>query len=74
MLVTDKQRYLKSRHNLSDYLPIPSEIDWVIQDGEVYPSDITLTARKNHLIFTESGEQFSLDFLMPLINRLEQYP
>ncbi len=73
MLVTDKQRYIKSRHDISDYLPIPPETEWVIQDGEVYPTDIYLTVNKDDTISTACGKQFPLEPLTPLLNWLEQY-
>lgn len=73
MLVTDKQRYLKSRHEVSRYLPIPSDADWLIQDGEIYPSDIRLTLTENDTILTECGLAFSLESLTALMDWLEQH-
>lgn len=73
MLVTDKQRYLKSRHDVTQYLPIPPQTDWVIQDGAVYPHDIHLTISKNDTIITDDGKSFPLEPLTPLIHWLEQY-
>lgn len=69
MLVTDRHRYLKSRHNLSDYLPIPPEVDWVVQDGEIYPSDIRLVINDEGIL-SEDGTVFPLDDLSLLINWL----
>lgn len=73
MLVTDKQRYLKSQHDVSHYLPIPPNTDWVVQDGDVYPADIRLTITPNDRIITECGRQFPLQPLTAFIDWLEHY-
>lgn len=72
MLVTDKQRYLKSRHDVSQHLPIPTDTDWVIQDGAVYPSDIRLSLTENATILTECGREFPQHPLTAFIDWLEQ--
>lgn len=70
MLVTDKHYYLKSCHKVSDYLPIPPDSDWIIQDGEVYPADVFLTINEDNVIFTHSGETFLFDDLILLVDWL----
>lgn len=72
MLVTDKQRYLKSKYDVSGYLPIPSDVDWIIQENEIYPTDIHLTVTTNHLL-NENGEAFPFNNLSTLITWLEIY-
>lgn len=70
MLVTNKQRYLKSRYDVSRYLPLTPDIDWIIQDSEVYPADIQLSATNTHL-FNSDGTIFPLNDLSTLITWLE---
>ncbi len=71
MLVTDKHCYLKSCDDVTQYLPI-DDVDWIIQDGDVYPSDIQLTLTENQQILTDSGERFPQKPLTHLINWLEK--
>lgn len=70
MLVTDKQHYLKSRHNLMQSLP-PPETGWVIQLGEVYPPDVRLTVTDLGVV-TEKGKRFALAEFDALIAWLEE--
>ncbi|PIE46692.1 MAG: hypothetical protein CSA42_07200 [Gammaproteobacteria bacterium] len=72
MLVTDKHCYLKSCDDVTQYLPIDGDVDWIIQDGEVYPSDIQLTLTENQQILTDSGKRFPQSPLTHLINWLEK--
>lgn len=72
MLVTDKHCYLKSCDDVTQYLPIDGDVDWVIQDSEIYPSDIRLTLTENQQILTDSGERFPQKPLTHLINWLEE--
>lgn len=73
MLVTDKQRYLKSQQDVCEYLSIPPEVEWVIQDAEIFPTDIHLTVAHNGTIVTNTGERFSRQPLTSLITWLEQH-
>ncbi|MGY0398584.1 MAG: molybdopterin-guanine dinucleotide biosynthesis protein MobB [Ostreibacterium sp.] len=71
MLVTDKQCYLKSRHDISKNLPIPLDSDWVLQDGEVYPSDICFQITEWGIMLED--RIFSAENLNELITYLIEY-
>lgn len=70
MLVTDKQRYLKSSHNISQLLPRPLATDWVLQIGEVYSPDVVLTQTDSHIL-TDDGARFNCDDINALTLWLE---
>ncbi len=73
LLTTDRCCYLKSHDNVTQYLPVDTQLDWLIQDGDVYPSDISLTLTEDQQVITTTGEQFPVSPLTPLINWLERY-
>lgn len=70
MLVTDKQRYLKSQHDLSSRLPTLLDADCVIQTAEIYPETARIRLNDKHLV-TACGKTFALDDLSLFLHWLE---
>lgn len=70
MLVTDKHHYLKSQHDLFAVLPTADVADWVIQIGNHYPADITLSF-DNEGVLTDDDKRFTVNEFDALIIWLE---
>ncbi len=71
MLVTDKQCYLKSRQDLSAFLPV-CEADWVLQIGEIYTPTVVLTVTDSSVVINHN-RQFAINEFNALISYLEEY-
>lgn len=71
MLITDRHHYIKSRVDLSRYLPIPPHTDWIVQEGQLYPADITLKVC-NDTVTSDCGEIFAAHTLLPLMTWLDK--